>query len=192
VRSTFLAGLVPAARENRTQPVTYLTFLNYQNNRAIRTIVPRTVSSARPEAPAPPCAGKPPRAGSPRVYAAGASPSPYVCRAPAHAPRPRKPPRAGSPRVYAVGALPSPYVAGTPARAPEAPACPEAPAFTRREPHLHPTSPAPSHAPGSPRVYAAGASPSPYVAGIPARAPEAPAFTRWERSFEVWARSLAM
>ena len=41
---------------------------------------------------------------------------------------------------------------------------PEAPAFTRREPHLHPTRPA-RHArdPGSPRVYAAGASPSPYV-----------------------------
>jgi len=49
----------------------------------------------------------PPRAphGSPRVYAAGASPSPYV------------PPRAphGSPRVHAAGASPSPYV---PTRAP--------------------------------------------------------------------------
>jgi len=103
--------------------------------------------------------------GSPRVHAAGASPSTYVPaprrrEAPAFTRReyhlpptsPRraaeKPPRSRggsltfhlrpraapprSPRVHAAGASPSTYV--------PAPRCREAPAFTRREPHLHPTS----------------------------------------------------
>ena len=88
--------------------------------------------------------------GSPRVHAAGGSPSPYV-------PRTRQP---GSPRVHAAGASPSPYAAA------RRHTHREAPAFTRREPHLHPTSRA--HAsPRSPRVHAAGASPSPYVPRTP-------------------------
>ena len=45
------------------------------------------------------------------------------------------------------------------------PAHPDAPAFTRREAHLHPTPPRPRTKPrtGCPRVYAAGGSPSPYA-----------------------------
>ena len=131
-------------------------------------------------------------------------------------------PRAGSPRVHAAGASPSPYG--------PRPRAPEAPAFTRRERHLHPTAraaraakpprsrggsvtftlrPAPPRA-GSPRVHAAGASPSPYgpcrarrsprvhAAGASPspygprrRALEAPAFTRRERHLHPTARAAA-
>jgi hypothetical protein len=167
---------------------------------------------------------------SPRVYAAGASRSPYdpsasACgEAPAFTrrephvrpttlphPRVEKPPRLRggsltfalrpfrnrvwrSPRVYAAGASRSPYD-------PSASACGEAPAFTRREPHVRPTTlpqprvEKPPRLRGgsltfalrpfrirvwrSPRVYAAGASRSPYDPSASARG-EAPAFTRRE------------
>jgi len=55
---------------------------------------------------------------------------------------------------------------------------PEAPAFTRRESHLHATSPRRPAPPRSPRVHAAGASPSTYVPAPRHR--EGRAFTRRE------------
>ena len=149
--------------------------------------------------------------GSPRVHAAGASPSPYAPR-----PRVQKPPRSRggsvtftlrtaprafrSPRVHAAGASPSPY-------APRPPRS-EAPAFTRREHHLQPTHRA--RAFRSPRVHAAGASPSPYaprprvqkpprsrggsitfnLRTAPARS-EAPAFTRREHHLHPTHRACA-
>jgi hypothetical protein len=89
---------------------------------------------------------------SPRVHAAGASPSPYaaphcVCRA-------QKPPRSrGGSFTFA---LRRPTL-----RLPRA----EAPAFTRWELHLRPTPPHTASATRrSPRVHAVGASPSPYAA----------------------------
>jgi hypothetical protein len=168
--------------------------------------------------------------GSPRVHAAGGSRSPYarhravrpeapaftrreVHAHPTHdtAPSARKPPRSrggrftltlrttprrprGSPRVHAAGGSRSPYARHRAVRA-------EAPAFTRREVHAHPThdtAPSARKPPrsrggrftltlrttprrprGSPRVHAAGGSRSPYARHRAVRA-EAPAFTRRE------------
>ena len=119
------------------------------------------------------------RPGSPRVHAAGGSPSTYGRTMPA-----QKPPRSRGGRVTF-------NLRANHAR-------PEAPAFTRREGHLQPTGePCP---PRSPRVHAAGeCSPSTYGRTMPAQKPprsrgesltfnlranharpEAPAFTRRE------------